>query len=199
MLKHRDAGFSLIELLVSLSVFAILLAAAVPSLTGWVRNERIRTVADALQSGIRAAQSEAQRRSQTAIFFRTTSKTCNTSATASASGQQWQVRALPVALLTGSVSEAVQCGVLTDVSTGVSVTGPAVLCFNASGRLSSVAAPAGTGSTCELNAGGSVFDITVTGADRPLRLLVALGGSIRLCDPAKLITASPDGCPAVST
>jgi type IV fimbrial biogenesis protein FimT len=45
--------------------------------------------------------------------------------------------------------------------------------------------------------GMNSFDITNSAADRPLRVLVTLGGSVRLCDPAKTLSAAqPDGCPA---
>ena len=48
-----------------------------------------------------------------------------------------------------------------------------------------------------LDASGiSSFDVSNTHADRPLRVLVTLGGGVRLCDPAKVLaTATPDGCP----
>lgn len=199
MLK-RAAGFSLIELMVAVAVFSLLLAVAVPSLTAWVRNERVRTVAEVLQSGIRVAQAEAQRRGQTAVFFRTASATCDVNAVPAASGTNWQVRVLPVALLTGSTAEAVRCGVLSDIASGVALSGPAALCFSATGRLTSVATPAGAGSSCELQDNGSQYDLSAVSAqagDRKLRVLVALGGSVRLCDPDKNIASSPDGCPAV--
>jgi type IV fimbrial biogenesis protein FimT len=113
VLKRRHAGFSLVELMVTVSVLAILMAVAIPSLSSWVRNARVRTVAEALQTGVRLAQAEAQRRTHTVVFFLTNSKDCTTAATAVAGGLYWQVRTVPNALLTGDVAEAVQCGVLT--------------------------------------------------------------------------------------
>ena len=36
----------------------------------------------------------------------------------------------------------------------------------------------------------------VAGRDRPLRVLVSLGGQVRMCDPAKILSAAaPEGCP----
>lgn len=203
LVLNRDHGFSLIELLIAVALGALLVALAMPSFTTWISNARIRSVADALQSGLRTSQIEAQRRAHTVVFFRTTSKTCDTTSVANASGSLWQIRTVPNALLTGDMAEAVQCGVLTDVSSGVSLTGPTTVCFSGDGRQTAATNPATVGIDCALDAQGraSSFDVTAStptaGETRALRILVTLGGSVRMCDPNKtLSTSAPDGCPA---
>lgn len=195
MLNRNRAGFSVIELMVTVSVIAILTALAVPNFTTWIRNSRVRTVADALQSGVRLAQAEAQRRTHVTAFFRTRSKDCTTASTASADGLYWQVRTVPSALVTNDVAEAVQCGVLTDVSTGVSLNSSAtVLCFGGDGRQASVTNPAAIGADC--TAAAATYDVALSAANdenRPLRVTVSLAGAIRLCDPRK-DSSAPDGC-----
>jgi len=76
--------------------------------------------------------------------------------------------------------------------------GATALCFNSAGRQVANADPGLGGTACVLDASGtSSFDITNSNADRPLRVLVTLGGGVRLCDPAKTLSSStPDGCPA---
>jgi len=191
----RRSGFSLIELMVAISVLAILTAVAMPNFMTWIRNSRVRTVADALQSGMRLAQGEAQRRAHTVVFFLTNSKTCDTTATAVAGGTYWQARSVPNALLTGDAAEAVQCGVLTDVSTGVNITSATTaLCFGGDGRQTTVTNPSSIGVDC--TAASATYDVapvTANAESRPLRLTVSLAGSIRMCDPGKASTA-PDGC-----
>lgn len=195
MLKRRHSGFSLVELMVAVVVLGILSALAMPSFTSWIRNARVRTVADALQSGMRLAQAEAQRRTHTVVFFLTNSKDCTTSVTATTGGAYWQVRTVPNALLTNDSAEAVQCGVLTDVSSGVSLSGSATaLCFGGDGRQATVANPAAIGVSC--TAAATTYDVAPTAANsdnRPLRVTVSLAGAIRLCDPRKDASA-PDGC-----
>ena len=188
------SGFTMVELMVTIALLAILLAMATPSFTTWIRNAQVRTVSDALQNGLRLAQSEAVRRHRQVVFFRTNQAACDTAITADAGGAFWSVRALP--LVVGDAAEAVQCGVLSDVAEGVAIAGAAALCFNSGGRQVANANP-GVGEACALDASGtSTFDLTSTNADRPLRVLVALGGSVRMCDPAKTLSAStPDGCP----
>lgn len=198
----RSPGFSLVELLVAVSLGSLLLALAVPSFTTWISNARVRSVADALQSGLRTSQAEAQRRAHTVVFFRTMSKTCDTTSVANASGPYWQIRTVPNAALTNDIAETAQCGVLTDVSNGVSLAGPATVCFSGDGRQTTSTNPAAVGVDCVLDAQGraSTFDVTASNATtetRPLRVLVTLGGSVRMCDPKKAqSTSSPDGCPS---
>ncbi|MBV8034331.1 Tfp pilus assembly protein FimT/FimU [Roseateles sp.] len=195
MLMRRGSGFSLIELMVAVSVLAILTAVAMPSFVTWIRNARVRTVADALQSGLRVAQGEAQRRAHTVVFFLTNSKTCDLAATVAATGGYWQVRTVPNAVLTNDVAEAVQCGVLTDVSTGINLTSAATaLCFGGDGRQTTMTNPTGIGANCA--AAAATYDIAPQASsteNRPLRVTVSLAGSVRMCDPGKASTA-PDGC-----
>jgi type IV fimbrial biogenesis protein FimT len=198
---RRARGFSLIELLVAVALLALLLALAAPNFSTWVRNARIRTVAEALQSGVRLAQAEAQRRAHAVVFFRTSAKTCDANAVAVAGGLYWQVRVVPDALLTGDTAEPVQCGVLTDVSNGVTLSGPTTLCFSSDGRQTALTNPGSVGVDCALDALGaaSSYDVstsTVSAENRPLRILIALGGAIRMCDPKKSFPSAPDGCPA---
>ncbi|MEO7828701.1 GspH/FimT family pseudopilin [Roseateles sp.] len=206
MLSSGSArGFSLVELMVAVSVLAILTAMALPNFTTWIRNSRVRTVAEALQAGARLAQAEAQRRTQTVVFFRTDSKDCDITSTANADGPYWQIRSVPNPLMTNDVAEAVQCGVLTDVSAGVSLTSQvtvgtsapvslAALCFGGDGRQSSMADPTGIGANCTAGAARYLVAPDTTHAEnRRLRVDVSLSGAIRLCDPDKASTA-PDGC-----
>ncbi|MFG6432341.1 pilus assembly FimT family protein [Roseateles sp. LYH14W] len=200
-----ERGFSLVELMVAVSVLVILTALALPNFTSWIRNSRVRTVTETLQAGVRLAQAEAQRRAHTVVFFRTTDKDCTVTSTADANGLNWQIRSVPNALLTADTAEAIQCGVLTDVSAGVSLTSQvavgaadptplAALCFGGDGRQTSMEDPTAIGANC--TAGTARFDLapTATGAEnRALRLDVSLAGAIRLCDPGKASTA-PDGC-----
>ncbi|MBS0319207.1 MAG: GspH/FimT family pseudopilin [Proteobacteria bacterium] len=56
-------GFSLIELLIGLSIFAFLAMLAVPMYAEFLANTQVRTAAESVLSGVRLAQAEAVRRS----------------------------------------------------------------------------------------------------------------------------------------
>lgn len=59
--KGRESGFTLIELMVTIAVLAILLAVAVPAFTAFLEKSRLRGAADALASQFALARAEAMR------------------------------------------------------------------------------------------------------------------------------------------
>jgi type IV fimbrial biogenesis protein FimT len=183
------AGFTLIELMVTIVLLAILLALGFPSMATWIRNSKIRTVSDSLQNGLRLAQAEALRRSRQTVFSLTNSTTPATTLTAVANGRNWSINT--VQLLTDETAQFVEAGVLSSVGADVQITGPASICFNSLGRLVLNGSP-GTGAACA--AAAATYDVTLTGADRPLRVSVSLGGQVRMCDPARSLSTSADGC-----
>jgi len=190
-------GFTMIELAVTLALLGILFALGLPSFMSWVRNSQVRTVADVLQGGVRRAQTEAVRMNQPVVLFFTNVKP-DLNVAAAAGGKNWSTQSIaqfdkPAAFLTG--------GALADVGSNVTITGTSnALCFNSNGRLIAPAAPGVPGAVCV--AGPLQFDVEPIGrdptkGDRRLRVLVAIGGQVRMCDPDRptLSATSPDGCP----
>ncbi len=195
---HRPHGFTLIELLVTIALMAVLFGLAVPVFGEWVRNARVRTAADALQNGVRTAQTEALRRNRQVVFFLTNAQPVM-GISAAANGRNWSVQT--VARFDDTQPEFIQGGALADVASGVTVTGPIALCFNSNGRLISNpndSGPTGTGVTNAVCDAANVppFDLTLPAyADaRALRVTVGLGGQVRMCDPLRSLATSPDGC-----
>ena len=198
--RSRMRGFSVVELMIGVALMGLLAALAGPSFSDWLRNAKVRTVADALQSGLRLGQAEAVRRHRQVVLFRTASPVCNDTVTASNAGNFWALRT--IALTAGDPVETVRCGVLADVAAGVTITGPTALCFSAGGRQVANPDPGVGGATCAVPGVTTPsryevkFSNSVAGRDRPLSVVVTLGGSVRMCDPAKTLSASqPDGCP----
>jgi type IV fimbrial biogenesis protein FimT len=198
-------GFTLVELMIAITLLAVLIALASPSLSQWVRGAQVRTVAETLQNGVRTAQAEALRRNRQVVFFLTDDEP-GLAAEASANGRNWVIRWIP---LPGDtvVSAApdnepfVQGGAVADFAGGVTITGDAAVCFNALGRrvAATDVATGVTGAVCTVDPDEplAAFDIERDGAARALRVTVALGGQVRLCDPARTVGATtPDGCPA---
>jgi type IV fimbrial biogenesis protein FimT len=192
--RRLARGFSLIEILITLTLLGILLGLAAPSFGEWIRNTQVRTVADSLQNGVRLAQAEAVRRNRQVAFFLTNSTACTNAIAPAAGGAFWSIRTVP--LIVSESAEVVQCGVVSDVAAAVALAGPTAICFNSMGRQTANASPGLGGTTCTLDAAGrSTYDITKT-ASRPLRVVVSMGGQLRLCDPARAQSASAlDGCP----
>ncbi len=202
--RNRSAGFTLIEMLVTVAIFAILVALTVPSMKMWVANTKVRTVADSLQNGIRLAQSEAERLSRQVVFALTTDQNPATGFTAVTSGPSWAIQTVPLPG-TGEAPTLIASGVLSSAGTVVTIAAGSAnqtaLCFNSLGRLVSNATPGPSGATCTTptapvttnNTNNTqpmfTYTISVTGADHTLELEVATGGQLHLCDTSQ--TSSP--------
>jgi type IV fimbrial biogenesis protein FimT len=208
----RIAGFTMIELAVTMTIFAILVLLGVPSMTTWIRNNKVRTVSDSLQTGLRLAQAESLRRSRQVVFALTNSTTPTTiPLPAVADGTSWAIWTVPS--MTHAVDETptfIQSGVLSNASTNVQVSsnGTAAVCFNSVGRLTNNASANVTaitgGANCSQPTVGvpagtppvQIFSISIPGGDRPLQVNLGLGGQVHMCDPGVPISdAHPEGCP----
>lgn len=78
-------GFSLIELLLGITITGILLVMGVPSFKSWIQNAQIRTATEAIQNGLEMARAEAVRRN-TLVRFQFTTTLDNNCARTTASG-----------------------------------------------------------------------------------------------------------------
>lgn len=200
-LRRSSRGFTLIELMVTIALLAILLGLAAPSFALWIKNARIRTVGDALQTGARLAQAEAIRLNRQVVFFLTNDANCGNATNAADNGNFWAIRTVP--LVAGDAASTVQCGQLSEFAGGVTITADSstAVCFNSMGRQITNTTPGvGGGAQCSPAANGSRYDIAMTGADRRVRVLISIGGQVRMCDPDKTPSdTTPDGCPAEPT
>jgi type IV fimbrial biogenesis protein FimT len=175
----RNKGFSLIELMITLAIVAIILSLAAPSFGTWIKNTQVRTVAETLKNGIQFAQVEAARRSRQ-VTFSLTNSAPGLSVTAVATGTNWSVQTLP--LMTGEVAEFIQGSYVDGAKSGIVIAGVATITFNSLGRLSGVPATA-------------TYNISKVGSDRPLRVTVTTNGRVRMCDPSlTMSTTTPTGC-----
>lgn len=194
MRQSPFAGFSLIELMITLSIAAFLMLMGMPAFTQWMANARVRSAAESLQNSIRVAQTEAVRRNRQAVFALTAAAPSLTAAPA-VNSTNWYVRALPLA---GEVADATfYVNGEATAGIGITLTGPSVICFNSMGRVVANAALGYTTEACASPADAVTptnYNVSRTGSDRPLRIQVFLGGKVRMCDPAKALSASPDGC-----
>ena len=183
---NAQRGFSLIELMVGIVILGVLMAMAVPRFSDWLRNARIRTSAEAIQNGLQLARAEAVRRNATVRFqlVNTIDDTC----ALDTAGPHWVVSMdNPAGQCASAPSDTAAPRIIQvrnraegSIQTLVAA-GQSALVFNGLGRLTPVPAAnvaidvsSTTGGTC-VASGGSV---------RCLRVLVSVGGQIRMCDPA---------------
>lgn len=81
MLNSRYSGFSLVELMIGVTIVGILFIMGVPSFKSWIQNTQIRTATEAIQNGLELARAEAVRRN-TQVRFQLTSSVDNSCALA---------------------------------------------------------------------------------------------------------------------
>jgi type IV fimbrial biogenesis protein FimT len=204
--SNRAAGFTMVEAMVTLAIFAIIVALSVPTMRTWIVNNKIRGVADALQNGLRLAQTESLRRSRQVVFALTSTATPQAIPLAAvANGTTWAVWTVPSITDGTELPQFIDSGVLSNLSANVAVNsnGTAAICFNSVGRLinnasANVTAITGGAACAQPTVGAppvQKFNITAAGGDRPLQVNLGLGGQIRMCDPnVALSAAHSEGC-----
>jgi type IV fimbrial biogenesis protein FimT len=159
----RSAGFTLIELMITVVVLAVLLYVALPNFAVWMQNTQIRTAGEAVLNGFQLARTEAIRRNVN-VELRMDAN----------SG--WTARV-------ADTGEVIQSRLAAEGSGAALATivpvGAKTVTFNS------------FGSALDKNADGTdrVTEIKIdspalSAADsRRLCVLVRTGGNIRLCDP----------------
>lgn len=195
-------GFTLIELMVTLTLLSLLLLLAVPSFTEWTRNNQIRATAESLQNGLRAARGRATNLNRQVAFV-TTNATPTLNALGAANGLNWYMQLVP---RSGGEDIAaadfyLEGGNFASGTSGITVNSTpatASICFNSVGRMVANAAPSTSTDVPACTVADTVFVVSrsgaVAGKDRPLNVIVSTSGQVRMCDPARP-SGSPDGCP----
>ena len=180
----RARGFSLIELMIAISIFVLLVVLAGPIYGEFVANTNIRNAGESLLNGVRLAQVQALRYNLPTEF--------------QFNGTGWVVTTddpeNPGTPLPGSV-ETYQ---ITEGATQAKITptpgGATTVTFGGLGRIEPNA---------DASASLEILDIILDPAksnvsgSRPLRIVVAntnKGVGTKLCDPA-VATTEPQGCP----
>jgi type IV fimbrial biogenesis protein FimT len=200
---QRAAGFTLIEMVVTMTIFALLVALTVPAMRTWVANSQVRAVAEALQNGIRLAQTEALRRSRQVVFTLTSTPSPSVGFTGNTTGPYWAAQTIPAdpsetAVIVGS-------GPLTAGGSAPTISNFVVaLCFNSVGRLVSQYATGVPGTICLVPTSPTLpwnkvmwpIKVSLPSADHQLMVEVMLSGQIHICDPAQpyASTGNPYGC-----
>lgn len=191
--RRAMGGFTLIELMVTLALLAILLGLAVPFITTAIRNSSVRSAAEALQNGLRMAQAEAVRRNRQTVFSLTNAEPGPDSA-AVANGVNWAIHTVLPAWDADKEDKFIQGGALSDLARGVTIKGPASICFNSAGRQVKLEEPGVKGAKCSIEQLVE-YTLTAQGADRALSVQVTLGGQVRMCEPTKTLSSdTPQGC-----
>lgn len=191
-MKRLDSrGLTLVELLVTLAIVALLVLASVPSFNGAIVNSRIRSTGEAVLNGLQMAKSEAVARN-TRVRFQLTD-TLDGACVLSATGANWVINVDAAAnatevegLCDRAPNDAVAPFIIQKRSaatgsgaTQVASTQPSVV-YNGLGRLADVP-PGNVIINLSNPAGGTCAEV---GGDVVcLRIVVSPVGQARMCNP----------------
>lgn len=198
---RQQQGFSVIEVMVTITVMALMLFVAMPSLGSWMDNTRIRNASEALQNGLQTARAEAVKRNQS-ISFHLVSLTdpavMDNSCTLSASGGSWVVSVDSPATKCGSGPSTTVAPKIVEARTAADAGGRV--------KVAGVQADGTTAAdTVTFNGFGRVINaapltrIDITGLAsgtryRNLRLEITAAGAVRMCDPKVTVANDPRKC-----
>jgi type IV fimbrial biogenesis protein FimT len=190
MLRRRQRGLTLLELMIGISIVAFLLAMGMPSFARWMQDAQNRTAAESVMNGLQLARMESLRRNAP-VRFKLTDATGRVAwevgCVAASASCPATIQSRPAAEGGGTARVGVGSAIGaygTAISAGSNLV--ASVEFDGLGR----APLAGRGT--EINR----IDITNAGPAGARRYVVTVssGGQIRMCDPALAFPANPRGC-----
>lgn len=151
--KTGQSGFTLIELMVAVVILGILSTLAFPSFQTMLRNTQVRNAAESVLNGLQRTRAQAVALNNNVSFTL-------------GNDSSWVIRDV---IRNQQIEERVNTA---EGSKNVTVTtiGNSTITFNNVGGVVAAAAV-------------QQFDFEAEGSDRPLRVVVGLGGSVRMCDP----------------
>lgn len=186
---NAEKGTTLLELMVTLVVAAILLATGLPAMSDWIRRSSVGTAAELIQNALRQAETEAIRRNAE-VEFALTDDTPGASVvdtmTAKANGKNWLIRVVD----STATNRYVNGNMAKQLSDGLSYQGPASIHFSGAGRvLDSTGAAVGA---------KQIYRVSRSGTDLMYCVFVTPGGAVKMCNPA-FPSGNPRACQPILT
>ena len=172
-MKNKQFGFSLIELVVSLVIMGILLTLGIPQFSNYMRDTRLRAIAETFLSGIQLARTEAVRRNTRVEFLLTAADPtlANLTADPAAEGPNWMIRTFDQAVfIEGKFAETGNGATISNSGTVASIT------FDGLGQ-------ANPATQADFDFESTQAACQNDGPVRCLRVRVSALGEARLCDP----------------
>jgi len=185
---RRVRGFTVVELAVTISILALILGMAVPSVADWIRSVRVRSSAEAIATGVNRARTEAIKRNQIVTFWMVNSPgvvgVLDASCVRTATSASWVVSLDdPTSACAATPSTSSAPRIVTTKAAGPEGDGLTVAGLDISGNTANAVSFNGYGQPVA-GVGGTplaTIDVTASGTRR-LRIAISTGGDVRMCD-----------------
>lgn len=165
--NNKSLGFNLIELLIGMTIMAVVIAIGMPSYSAWIQNTRIRTAAESIQNGLQVARAEAVKRNVSVQFVLS-------------DGAAWLVGCETVNSTCPAIIQSRTAGEGSSSDITLATDAAYTVVFNNLGAVNASPTP-----FTWVN-----VDSSVAAADRPLRITIGVGGNIRMCDPSTTLSST---------
>lgn len=184
----RQRGFTILEVVIAITLAAFILASAMPSVGTWMRNTRIRTAAESISNGLQQARNEAVRRNQPVSFYLVSDSdavSMTDSCALSSTSSGWVVAvASPAGRCATDSGTFIAMRPPGDAPGGLAVTSNASsVTFNGYGQISNL-----------LPISCLKLSNSIDATARSLNIAVNAGGQIRMCDPKITDSNDPRVC-----
>lgn len=174
-LASAQYGFTLVEILIGITIVAMLMAVGLPSYRAWIQNTQIRGAAESVLNGMQLARSEAVRQNLNVQLVLGTQSSWTISVPSTAT----QIQARDYSAGSKNVTVTKTPNAATTVT------------FNSLGRVTTNADASATFTQLD-------FDVPTTilaaAESRNLRIVIASGGNVRMCDPTVTDTTDSRFC-----
>lgn len=157
----KSSGFTLIELMIAITIFALALSLGIPSYRTWVQNTQIRNAAESIGNGIQRARAEAVKRNANVAFTLGTQSS-------------WVVKVVNGGAVVDSRSSGEGS---KNVTVAVTPLNSTTITFSSLGTVAANADASAALAQIDLTSSASSADL------RNLRVAIGLGGNARVCDP----------------
>jgi type IV fimbrial biogenesis protein FimT len=198
-----NRGFTLVELLVGITIAGVLLALGFPSITAYLQSAKLASAAQSYLSGVQMARTEAIRRN-IQVQFVLTSTPVDTAdianaAVPSAGGQSWIVRWFDTSLLPPAFA-LIESKAAAEGSASVTPPSVQIIGTAAPTPFTGIISFNGFGATSTQDAYQLDMSNPVGGACAPAgpmqcpRIQIPSGGLVHLCNPLVLAANDSRGC-----
>ena len=200
MKRQAHRGVTLVELAVTMALLVLLVMAAVPSISAWIRNTQIRNVATSIQGGLQRARAEAMRRNANVRFslvMLSDSSVMDNSCDVAGAGMSWVVSLDdPTSKCAAKVDDTTAPRILDKRANGGGGKWVTVSAKDAAKAEADTVVFNGFGRAVDASGIATIdVDNDTPGDDyRALRIVIGTGGTVRMCEPKVSASSDPRKC-----